>query len=218
LSTNLKTTDGSQLDDRLLVKRVLAGEVARFDELVRRYERSLFRFALSRLGNRDLADEAVQESFINAFRYLASYNEAYGFRTWLWRVLINQCNRCSERNERFKKRHASGKENTHGMVGATCRDGQPSKQAEMRESASLLGELLEQLPQHQSDALRLRFFGDLTFPEIASAMQISLSTAKQRVRLGLVALSRMMQDRGLTESLESVTPSKLSPDCEHHDH
>src|SRR5206468_2754628 len=54
-------------------------------------------------------------------------------------------------------------------------------------------ELLASLPDEQADALRLRFFGDLTFPEIASALGCSLNTAKSRVRYGLEKIGRSLR-------------------------
>ncbi len=53
--------------------------------------------------------------------------------------------------------------------------------------------LLDTLPEDQADALRLRFYGQMKFQEIADALQCSLTTAKNRVRWGLTRLSRMVQ-------------------------
>ncbi|MEZ6109344.1 MAG: sigma factor [Pirellulaceae bacterium] len=73
--------------------RGASGESERFGELVRRYEGALRRLAISRGLTTDSADEVVQETFLAAFRYLAGYDERYGFRTWLWTILFNQCRR-----------------------------------------------------------------------------------------------------------------------------
>jgi RNA polymerase sigma-70 factor (ECF subfamily) len=61
-----------------------------------------------------------------------------------------------------------------------------------RESSERLHGLLSQLPQVQADALRLRFFGELTYLEIAAAMQISEPGAKHRVKTGLLKLSEWL--------------------------
>ena len=61
-----------------------------------------------------------------------------------------------------------------------------------REASEQLYELLARLPEVQADALRLRFFGGLTFPEIAAAMQCSEPGAKNRVKTGLMTLSKWL--------------------------
>jgi RNA polymerase sigma-70 factor (ECF subfamily) len=65
------------------------------------------------------------------------------------------------------------------------------------ERSERLNALLDQLPEKQADALRLRFFGGLKFREIAAAMNCSLSTAKNRVRWGL---TEMAEQLGLNEN------------------
>lgn len=74
-----------------------------------------------------------------------------------------------------------------------------------KERAELLEKSLERLPEPEADALRLRFFGDLKFQEIADTMQCSLGTAKNRVRKGLVRLARIVTDaEALAEAGETT--------------
>ena len=68
----------------------------------------------------------------------------------------------------------------------------PAARLLAKEQSEELESLLARLPEAQADALRLRFFGELKFQEIADAMGCSLATAKNRVRWGLTALSNMM--------------------------
>jgi DNA-directed RNA polymerase specialized sigma24 family protein len=62
-----------------------------------------------------------------------------------------------------------------------------------KEASEQLYDLLARLPEVQADALRLRFFGGLTFPEIAAAMKCSEPGAKNRVKTGLVTLSKWLR-------------------------
>jgi RNA polymerase sigma-70 factor (ECF subfamily) len=61
--------------------------------------------------------------------------------------------------------------------------------------------LLLELSDVQADAIRLRFFGQLKYREIADAMDSSLGAAKQRVKLGLIAIGEMLRDRALIDSV-----------------
>jgi RNA polymerase sigma-70 factor (ECF subfamily) len=176
--------------DGQLVADVLAGGAEQFGALVRRYELPLARAAQSRLGRWDWAEEAVQETFCCAFESLHTYNSAYSFRTWLWTILLNQCRRL------YKKRRQHPMESLSETIlqsQTTSSSDSPPTRAICRERDAQLHQLLETLPEPDADALRLRFFGDLKFHEIADAMQCGISTAKNRVRRGLERLSMRLQ-------------------------
>jgi RNA polymerase sigma-70 factor (ECF subfamily) len=187
------------------VAAVLAGRREEFAQLVTRYEGPLLRLAISRLGRRDLAEEAVQETFFCAYKSLASYDSRFSFRTWLWTILLNQCRRTLARGARrprvqsFSDHDARG--DTAPAAAETASDhAAPSASLLAKERSAELAALLAQLPEAQADALRLRFFGELKFQEIADAMGCSLATAKNRVRWGLERLSALVQEAGATQS------------------
>jgi RNA polymerase sigma-70 factor (ECF subfamily) len=79
-----------------------------------------------------------------------------------------------------------------------------------RESSQRVHALLSQLPEAQADALRLRFFGELTFPEIAAAMQISEPGAKHRVKAGLLKLSEWLAVNESERAGQRPVPRELS--------
>jgi RNA polymerase sigma-70 factor (ECF subfamily) len=182
-------------DDALTMRRVQAGDLERFSELIRRYQRPLFRAALERLGERTWAEDVVQETFLAAFAGRRSYNPSFSFRTWLWTILLNLCKRHWRRRLARPAPHvwsnltedqgrAVPESESHG-TGLAC-----LVQAERIERVR---ELLAALPEEQADALRLRFFGELTFPEIAATLGCSLNTAKSRVRYGLEKIGRSLR-------------------------
>jgi RNA polymerase sigma-70 factor (ECF subfamily) len=77
--------------DAEVVARVLGGDVEAFGLLIRRYEAGLVRFATRMLGSSDAATDAVAESFVRAYRHLASCREPSRLRTWLYRIVANRC-------------------------------------------------------------------------------------------------------------------------------
>jgi RNA polymerase sigma-70 factor (ECF subfamily) len=79
--------------DEQLVEQSLAGSALAFSELVERYQDKLVRFLLSRSANRSDAEDAVQDTFISAYRYLHSYNPRWKFSTWLYRIAIRNAMR-----------------------------------------------------------------------------------------------------------------------------
>jgi RNA polymerase sigma-70 factor, ECF subfamily len=178
----------SQSPDGLLIAAALAGEEDAFALLVARYQGPLARAAISRLGRRELAEEAVQETFLCAHRWLATYDSRYSFRTWLWTILLNQCSRQAKREA--KQFVPSSIDNRQPEE---CPQASPLDQLLARESGERLHELLARLPEAQADALRLRFFGGLTFPEIAQAVKCSEAGAKNRVKSGLLKLAQWLK-------------------------
>src|SRR5580700_10232004 len=77
-------------DDMDLVHASKNGDVAAFEELVKRYDRKLLRIAQSVTHNREDSQDAVQEAFLKAYQYLADFREASQFSTWLIRITLNQ--------------------------------------------------------------------------------------------------------------------------------
>ena len=176
--------------DGTLVATVLAGRREAFDLIVERYQRALNFVARGRLGKADLAEDVVQETFLCALKWLHTYDSKYSFRTWLWTILLNQCSRHGKREARHVPAGdmalAADREAAVRATGARS----PLDEVLAREDGRLVHELLARLPEVQADALRLRFFGGLSFPEIAAAMQCSEPGAKHRVKMGLLTLAK----------------------------
>jgi len=182
--------------DGVLIARVLDGERESFAALVMRYEGALLKLAKSRLGRRDWAEDAVQETFLCAYRWLGTYDSRYSFRTWLWTILLNQCNRHYHRRSRQLAAGVRG-ELASAPEALLSQEASPPDSLLAKERAEQLGEQLATLPDEQADALRLRFFGGLKFAEIAEVQGCSLTSAKNRVRWGLTKLAARLGSESL---------------------
>ncbi len=186
--------------DALLMRRACSGDRAAFGTLVGRYQGSLRRVAIARLGCVDGVDDIVQETFLAAYKSRHTYDEQFAFRTWLWTILVNQCRRHVGRHARTTQSLPSAER--CGATNQACCDEPSAQDATSPADASpglerllaqerneRLAALLARLSAVQAEALRLRFFAGLKFPEIAEQMQCSLGAAKNRVRWGLLKLS-----------------------------
>ena len=166
--------------DQLLMQQVQAGEHAPFAELVDRYRPRLLRFAESSLRDRQLAEDVVQETFLAVFQARQTYNPAFAVSTWVWTILLNLVRRTRERWAKRQIREAASFE-----IRTTPSNHRPAEDREQ------LDHWLALIPESEADALRLRFFGELSFDEIAASMESSISGAKLRVRNGLERLSEL---------------------------
>ena len=165
-------------DDAQIMQEAAAGRVDRFAELVARHQSPLFRVAMSRLGNRAAAEDAVQETFLAVFRSRGTYRPEQPFRPWLWTIHKNACDAVRRKEDRQPA--------TLERIAATASDGVADR--------LLVKELLDRLPSEQADAVRLRFFGALTYDEIAVVQQCPTPTAKNRVRYALEKLATLLDE------------------------
>ncbi len=189
------------IDDRDVVVAVLAGDVEQFGQLVHRYRGPLLHLATSRLQRSDLAEDVVQDTFVCAYRSLHTYKPSYSFRTWLWTIVLNQCRRHGRKLAKQPCQTTAAIPEDEIVGPASASPESPELQAMVSERNELLERLLEQLPEHQADAIRLRYFGQLKYREIADATQCSLGAAKKRVRRGLETMSDLLRKAGLVDSV-----------------
>jgi RNA polymerase sigma-70 factor, ECF subfamily len=195
------------LPDGSLVAAVLAGRREAFDLIVQRYQRALLFVARGRLGRVELAEDVVQEAFLCALKWIHTYDSKYSFRTWLWTILLNQCSRAAQKlGRQMRVGIAAGKDESEPVAQLASSEASPLDGLLARESRERIGSLLEKLPETQADALRLRFFGGLKFHEIADAQGVSLTSAKTRVRQGLLALAQQLRE---SESMQRVTGESI---------
>lgn len=180
------------LSDADILLRVQRGEHELFGQLVSRYASRLLRVAESKLGERAAAEDIVQEAFLAAFSARSSYNPQFAVSTWLWTILLNLCRTRGRRHRRRPWEQAAGSWDSTSVdiPGAA---GNPLARLIAEEESALLHRLLEEIPESQADALRLRFFGGLKYEEMAQAMECSVSGAKRRVKSGLLKLSERLQ-------------------------
>lgn len=184
------------LDDVEIMRRVQAGEVEVFDLLVHRHRSALLRVAISKLGNVAWAEDVVQEAFLAAYAARETYKPQFAFRTWLWTILLNLCRQQWRRRESRPREQSVSHSHDWGAAGL----GEPTTAetglalALQSERRATVHQWLRTLPEPQADALRLRFLGELPFAEIALTMGSSVSAAKQRVKLGLMALSARLRE------------------------
>jgi RNA polymerase sigma-70 factor, ECF subfamily len=163
--------------DALIVRLVLDGDVEAFRTLVDRYHDDALRFATRLLGDASDAEDAVQDTFLRAYRYLGSYREQDRFRGWLWRILVNRC-----------RTHAGDRARRPELIDSDIIDSHThhlgDTQDELLDRAFLRQELaraLAELPAEQREAVVLHFTEGLSYPEMAQLTGLGVSALKMRV-------------------------------------
>ncbi|MEZ5942830.1 MAG: RNA polymerase sigma factor [Planctomycetaceae bacterium] len=175
------------LTDSEIMACVQRGESSLFAVLAERYRPKLVRFARSRVRDESWVEDLVQDALLAAFQHRMSYRPEFAFSTWLWTIVINcsrQWQRKISRRQELQDKYAQSITRQHdSKVGITA--------LLREEEEGQLAEWLEELSPAEADAIRLRFFGELSFEEVAQTMNSSVSGAKARVRKGLTKLAEI---------------------------
>ena len=173
------------MTDRAIIQQVLAGDVEAFARLVDRHYDRCARIAIRILGNREDAEEAIQDAFLRAFRALGSYEDRERFSAWLTRILINQCRTIRARVQRREEVFSD----------LDVRDAELFVDTETAETAwPDLERALAQLPADQREAVVLRYADDLTYEEMARVTGAGESALKMRVQRAFARLRALMEE------------------------
>ena len=167
----------------MVVQRVLSGDVEAFALLVDRHHGRMARYAFHLLGSEAEAEEAVQDSFVRAYRSLGTYKEREQFGAWIARILVN---RCRTRLVRDKRRE----ETAAAWVREADQPFEPSERLAMRDELAVA---LAQLPTEQREAVVLRYADELDYDEISSITGAGISALKMRVKRGCERLRAILE-------------------------
>lgn len=172
--------------DAEVVARVLGGDTEAFAVVVRRYEAALLRFATRMLGSRDSAEDAVAESFVRAYRHLASCREPGRLRTWLYRIVANRC------KSYLARRSLADVSLDEAAPVADPTDNEAA--LERSEQLALVERALARLSPEKREAFVLRHVEGLSYEEMARATGERIPTLKMRVHRAREALLETLEE------------------------
>ena len=184
-------------DDDQLITRAVAGDRGAFESLYDRYSAAVFGVALKMLGDREVAEDAVQEIFWRVWRRLASFDRSRAFAPWLFGIAHNYC--IDELRRRKVRPQPVYEDDDHPILSDIPDDVDVGEAATLADQRRILREALDQLPEEQRQALLLAYYGGLTQQEIAARLGNPLGTVKTRMRLGLQKLRALLQGQTLVE-------------------
>jgi RNA polymerase sigma-70 factor, ECF subfamily len=183
--------------DEIIVERALSGDAEAFGEIVRRWERRIFALTYGMLGREEDARDATQETFLAAFRNLRGFRGEAKVSSWLHRIAVNQC---ISRQRRARVRNEAALEDEQerqaGSFAAPVSES-PASVVEGRQQTLAVRRALNGLPLELRQVVVMKEFEELTFREIAEALDVPLSTVKSRLYTGLKQLQLRLEKFGL---------------------
>jgi RNA polymerase sigma-70 factor (ECF subfamily) len=179
--------------DEELMERYRDGDAAAFDVLYGRHKGGVFRYLVRQCGNRGTAEELFQDVWMNLVRARLTYTVQAKFTTYLYRVAHNRL------IDHYRAHAGGALASFDADDGAqldevpAARGADPAVQADVKQQAQRLLQLIDELPAAQREAFLLQQESDMSIEDIAQATGVSRETAKSRLRYAVVKLREGMQ-------------------------
>jgi len=191
-------------DDQAVVKAVLNGQQHRFAELVDRYQTQIVNYVCRMLGNYEDAVDLSQDVFLKAYSALESYRPQYPFPAWLFRIARNAA------IDEIRKRRLATVSLDAPMEfddGSTPREVEssgldPEDSYLGVEFATRVSAAIDELPEKYREPIVLRHAGELSYEEIAEALELPIGTVKTRIFRARDALRQSLGDLFENESTD----------------
>jgi RNA polymerase sigma-70 factor (ECF subfamily) len=188
------------MSDEELIALIQRRQEAALGALYDRYIRLVYAIALRITGDRETAEEVVQDVFQNVWQAAGSFQSGVGsLSAWLMGITRHRAIDAM----RSKRERARAREQTIETLPIADDETSLEREVDQRLLRSDVREALAELPVNQRQAIELAYYGGLTRAEIADRLNEPLGTIKTRLRLGLLKLRDLLQHLGEQEARES---------------
>ena len=175
------------MDEGEAIRRCQAGQRDAFRFVVERYGKVLHGTAYMLTRDRSLAEDLVQETFLLAWRNISAFKSGTNLKAWLLRILVNRT--ISEQ----RKKRVTQTELEEGAAALSDSD-QVEESVIRKEERERIRRALETLPADQRRAVVLRYYAELTAPEIAQTMGWREGTVRSRLHRAMARLRPLLHE------------------------
>ena len=180
------------LSDSELVALYLKGDSKSFEALIQKHKNKIYAFILSKIRNRDLAEDIFQDTFIKVINSLqkGKYNEEGKFLPWVMRIANNLV---IDYFRKSKKKRTIAPTDDFDIFDI-LQDGEKNIEDNLvnNQIHKDLRKLIEHLPEDQKKVLKMRYYAELSFKEISESTGVSINTALGRMRYALINLRKLI--------------------------
>ena len=186
--------DWSQLDDRVLVKAHISGDRTAFEVLFRKYRDMVHRLVYSIVRDETLAQDVVQEVFLLVYRHLHKFRQDAAFKTWIYRIAVNEAIRHIGRQKRWQPLPDAELEATTAATLVVSAVGDsPERILIEQEQRERVGQAIATMKAHQRLILNLFYLEELPVQEIARILDIPEGSVKSRLFYARDALKKVLE-------------------------
>lgn len=196
----------TEVSEKKIIEKVLGGDANAFEELVLKYEKTVYNLALRMVGDRDDAFDMTQEAFIKAYGSLSSFRGDSKFSVWIYRIATNVCLdflRSKSRKQQVSLT-VSDDDDEDAQLDIPDPSSAPEQQLMQKMSMQSVEEGLKTLPDKQRQILVMRELGGMSYAEIGAALSLEEGTVKSRIFRARKRLCIFLLDSGnIPESIAS---------------
>jgi RNA polymerase sigma-70 factor (ECF subfamily) len=184
-------------DEAVLVRRARQGDLAAYDDLVRRYQERIYSTVYHMTANHEDANDLAQEAFIKAFQALKSFKGGSSFYTWVYRIAVNKTiNFLKQRKNRSQMSLDDldvNAEHDPDLV-ALISDKTPRREVGLAELQEKLNAAMQKLSEHHRMVVTLHDVQGLSHEEIAEIMESNIGTVRSRLFYARQQLQAYLSD------------------------
>lgn len=190
----------AQPDDITLVRRAQDGDVAAFDELVRRYQRQIYGVIYHMTSHHEDASDLAQEAFVKAWQALKSFKGDSSFFTWIYRIAVNRTlnhlktRKFRESKHRFSINDLDAEAENHPDMVALVAHNTPRRDLALVELQERLNEAMAQLSENHRLVVTLHDIQGLPHEAIAQIMNCNTATVRTRLFYARQQLQGILSD------------------------
>lgn len=195
MSRPAESPSASSEQDRALVEEALAGGQEAYQRLLDKYREPIRRHVERMVREKGEVDDLVQEAFIKAFTSLESYSSEFAFSTWLYKIATNHTIDFLRRKklQTFSIDRPGGEdERTFELPDTTYR---PDRHVMADQRRALIHEAIEQLPEKYHRVIVMRHQQEMSYEEIAEALDLPLGTVKAHIFRARALLYKFLRDQ-----------------------
>jgi RNA polymerase sigma-70 factor (ECF subfamily) len=179
-----------EMDDAEVIARVLAGETALYEIIMRRYNERLYRVSRAILRDGDEAEDVMQDAYVRAYKSLASFEGRSSFATWLTRIAVNEALHRKKQRMRIEPIEAED----HIMELAALGDS-PEQQYGRQEITGILEQAIAALPEQYRIVFMLREVEEMSTEETAEALELSEENVRIRLHRARALLKKYLVEK-----------------------
>jgi RNA polymerase sigma-70 factor (ECF subfamily) len=175
-----------------LILNYLAGDISAFNVLVRKNQDELYNFLVKYTGDREVARDIMQQTFILVYKKLKKLQEIEKFKSWLYTIAVNQCKNYFRKKREINFSEISSKQDFDFDPGD-----EHKFSANNHSSNVIIKKALQAIPKEQRVVVIMKQYHNLKFTEIASILNEPVNTVKARLYYGLTALKNVITNWGI---------------------
>ncbi|MBN1765938.1 MAG: sigma-70 family RNA polymerase sigma factor [Sedimentisphaerales bacterium] len=188
----------NQITDEQLMELSLTGDKKAFNRLVRRYESELYNFLYKFLGQKSLAEDVFQETFLQVYLSAHTFNTGRRFRPWVYTIAANKArDLLRSRSRRPTIQITSSDEDTsdtdiwHNLLKDEIT---PDQILEKEQQKQLVQKIVAEMPDNLREILILAYFKQLSYKEMAEILDIPLGTVKSRLHSAVANFAKKYKE------------------------